>query len=78
MSEETTDIGRTPWFRAIVGMLWLVVIALVGTAIYSVAPILDPLVRVSPALASTALTGLAVLAIAYAVTHFGTRRTRPS
>lgn len=78
MTERSADIGQRLWFKAIVGALGLVVVGLVALAAYSIAPLFEGSVRVTPALLSTAIMGLAVFGAAFAISRSGQRRTRPS
>ncbi len=70
MNESTTP----RWFKAIVGTIGVVVVALTAIGLYTIVPTIDAID--SPAyFVSMIVFGLAVIAVAFVVTRLGQRAT---
>ncbi|MFP8957461.1 hypothetical protein ACLI4Y_12080 [Natrialbaceae archaeon A-CW3] len=67
MPENTHDIGKTRWFRAITGTLWALVVALTAVGLYTVAPEQIAMLSSSEYVVSTALFGAFLLVVAFFV-----------
>ncbi|MCU4743710.1 hypothetical protein OB955_24335 [Halobacteria archaeon AArc-m2/3/4] len=76
MTDTVTDFGTQMWFRAIIGILWIVVAGLVAVGLYSLQPTVGDRIVSSEYLLGTAVFGLAILSIGYALSVTG-RRRRP-
>ena len=76
MANTVRDFGTQMWFRAIIGILWIVVAGLVTVGLYSLQPSVGDRIVSSEYVLGTIIFGLALLSIGYALSVTG-RRRRP-
>lgn len=76
MTDTATDLGTQMWFRAITGILWIVVFGLVAVGLYSLQSAVGDRIVPSEYVLGTVVFGLALLSIGYVLSITG-RRRRP-
>jgi hypothetical protein len=77
MTADSSDQTRQTWFRLLIGMVWVVALALAGVGIYTVAPPVAFGVVASGYVVGTIVFGIALVTIALVISRFR-KRGRPN